>query len=78
MEGPPPSERGAIIRHYDDRNPARDGIRVDGQWVHKRVCEGERRRRSVGTCVFFVQGPHLAIDTVTVAEGGYWGADLHA
>ena len=78
MEGPPPSERGATIRHYDDQDPAGDGIRVDGQWDHKRVCEREPRRRSVETRVFFVQGPHLTIDTVTVAEGGYWGADLHA
>ena len=65
-----PRRLNVTIMRDDDRDSARDGIRVDGQWNHKRVCEGERRCRSVGTCVFSVQGPHLVIDAATVAGGG--------
>ena len=61
MEGPTSSERAAVIRRDDDRGPVRDGIGVDGEGRHQRICEGERQCRSVGACMFFVQGAHLHI-----------------
>ena len=32
MEVPSPPERLTVIGSYDDRQPADDGIRMDGQW----------------------------------------------
>ena len=32
MEGPPSSKRATVVGRYDDRESARDGIRVDVKW----------------------------------------------
>ena len=40
VEIPSSSERAATVRRDSDRDPARDGIRVDEKWEHQRVCEG--------------------------------------
>ena len=39
MECPSPSERPATAGRDNDRDPIRDGIGVDGQREHQRVCE---------------------------------------
>ena len=52
MELPSSSKRAAAIRRYNDQDPVRNGIRMDGKGDHQRVCEGERQHRSVGACAF--------------------------
>ena len=59
MEDPPSSKRAAPVRRNDVRESGRDGIRVDGEREYQPVREGVSQRRSVGTCVFFVQHPRL-------------------
>ena len=39
MEGSPSSERPVAVRRDDDRESARDGIRMDGEWEHQGVRE---------------------------------------
>jgi len=60
------SERVASVRRDDDRGSVRDGVRVDGEWEHKRVCGGASQRGSAGACRFLVQGPYLHL-SLTVA-----------
>ena len=43
MEGPPSSERAAIVWRDDGKASIRDGIGVDGTWEHQRVCEEASR-----------------------------------
>jgi len=59
MEDPSSSERVAAFGRNDDGDPVRDGIGVDGEWKHKRVCKGAYRRESTGACTFLVQASHL-------------------
>ena len=49
------SECAVIDRSDNDRDPLRDGIRVDGGRKHQSVHEGTSRRRPVGACRFFIQ-----------------------
>jgi len=67
MEVSPSSQRAAPLRHYNDRESVRDGVGVDGEWEHQRICEGETPRGSTGTCVFFVQGPCIR-SSLTISQ----------
>lgn len=40
MESPSPSKRAAVVRRDHDRGSVRDGIGVDGEGEHQRVCQG--------------------------------------
>ena len=61
MECPSSSECVTPVGRDNDRESVRYGIRVDGEWSYQAVRGGESQRGSVGTCTFFVQGPHLHI-----------------
>ena len=54
-EKPSSSERATINGYYSDWRSARDGIGVDGEWEHQRICEGPSRCQSVGACAFLVR-----------------------
>jgi len=51
---PSPSKRTAVLRRDNVREPVRDGVGVDGEREHQRVCEGALRCESVGARMFFV------------------------
>lgn len=38
VEVSPSSERAAVIGGDNDQQPVRDGIGVDDQWKHQRIC----------------------------------------
>ena len=46
VEIPSPSKRAIAGRGDNDRNTVRNGIRMDGEWEHKRLREGTSRCRS--------------------------------
>ena len=48
MGDPPSSERSPAVRRDNIRQSVRDGIGMDGEWEHQRVCEGVPRRESDG------------------------------
>ena len=52
MESPSTSERAAAVGGDNERVPLRDGVRVDGEWEHERILEGESGRRPVRTGMF--------------------------
>ena len=64
MEGPPSSKRVTAIRRDGDRGSIRDGIGLDGKGGCQQVFGGEHKHRSVGACMFFVQGPHLYLSLI--------------
>ena len=57
MEFPSSPERIAVVRRDDDRDSIRNGIGVDGKGEHRPIFEGRYQRRSVGACMFLIQGP---------------------
>ena len=57
MEGPSPSERVAAPGSGNDRNEARDGVRVDIEWEHKRVCDSASGCESVRTRELSIRAP---------------------
>ena len=61
MERPPSSKRTATVRRNGIREPVRDGIRVDGEREHQRICEGRSQSGSVGTCMLLVRDSYLRL-----------------
>ena len=61
MERPPSSKRTATVRRDGVREPVRDGIGVDGEGEHQRVCQGRSQRGSVGTCMLLVRDSYLRL-----------------
>ena len=61
MERPPSSKRTATVRRNGIREPVRDGIGVDGEREHQRICEGGSQRGSVGTCMLLVRDSYLRL-----------------
>jgi hypothetical protein len=58
MEDPSSSKCVTTVGGDDDRGPVRDGIGVDGQWEHQRVCGAARRRGSIEACAYSIQDPY--------------------
>ena len=46
MEGPPSSKYLATVRRDNDQHSVRDGIGMDEEWEHQRVCEYTSRCES--------------------------------
>ena len=54
MGDPSPFKRTPASRCDNVREPVRDGVGVDGEREHQRVCEGAHRYESAGARMFFV------------------------
>ena len=81
MDVPPSPERSAAAWRDDERESVLDDIRVDGERYYQRVCEGESRCGSVGTCMFrSSSSPSPITDdhTITAAERCDKGVGLYA
>ena len=61
MENPSASERVTTFGSEDGWKPVSDGIRMDGEWEHKPVCQKEYERQSVRACRFFPSTIYLIL-----------------
>ena len=60
MESPPSSERVAVVGGDNEQRPVRDGVRMDDQREHQRVCQEAHGYKSSRTCKFLASIAGLA------------------
>jgi len=58
MERTSPSECTLAIRGGNDQHSARDGIGMDGEWYHQRVCEGTSSCGQIRARKFLLESLH--------------------
>ena len=65
MEDTPSSKHIAAVRCHNVHESVRDGVRVDGEWYHKLVCECGSQCGLVGTRMFLARDSYLHLSLTT-------------